>query len=318
MRVLLVVYESFCIREIARGKGTIAVDTASGRLSGLIFLASGASMISFSGVWVKLAHVGPTTAGFYRTLFGGLILLALATMGKETFWKGWRPFLTALVCALFFALDLTFWHRSIRYVGPGLATILANFQVFFLSAFGVVVLRERPGWRFALSVPLSLAGLFLIVGVNWGELHADYKTGVLLGLATAACYAANFLTLRQSQIWSESLTPRANLAIIALMTSLFMAAEGWGQGETFVIPDFQSWTALIAYGLVSQVLGWICIYRGLLRIEASRAGLILLLQPTLAFVWDIFFFSRPTGLKDGVGALLALGAIYLGTTKAGR
>ena len=294
------------------------MDTASRRLSGLILLALGASMISFSGVWVKLAHVGPTAAGFYRTFFGGVILLALALKGKETFWRGWRPFLTAFLCALFFALDLTFWHRSIRYVGPGLATILANFQVFFLSAFGVVVLGERPGWRFALSVPLSLLGLLLIVGVNWDQLPTDYRTGVLLGLATAACYAANFLTLRKSQTWSESLTPQANLAIIALMTAVFMAAEGWGQGETFAIPDLQSWTVLVAYGLVSQVLGWIFIYRGLLRIETSRAGLILLLQPTLAFVWDILFFSRPTGLKDGVGAVLALGAIYLGTTRGGR
>ena len=62
------------------------MDTASRRLSGLILLALGASMISFSGVWVKLAHVGPTAAGFYRTFFGGVILLALALKGFGGFW----------------------------------------------------------------------------------------------------------------------------------------------------------------------------------------------------------------------------------------
>jgi drug/metabolite transporter (DMT)-like permease len=79
------------------------------------------------------------------------------------------------------------------------------------------------------------------------------------------------------------------------------------------VPDVRSWAVLVAYGVVSQVLGWIFIYRGLLSVEASRAGLILLLQPSLAFIWDILFFARPAGWTDAVGAILALGAIYLGT-----
>jgi len=48
------------------------------RYSGLIQLIAGATIISFSAVFVKLVHVGPTMAGFYRVLFGGLILLAVS------------------------------------------------------------------------------------------------------------------------------------------------------------------------------------------------------------------------------------------------
>jgi len=43
-------------------------------------------------------------------------------------------------------------------------------------------------------------------------------------------------------------------------------------------------------------------------------GLILLLQPALAFVWDILFFGRPTRAVELVGAAITLGAIYLGLT----
>lgn len=41
-------------------------------------------------------------------------------------------------------------------------------------------------------------------------------------------------------------------------------------------------------------------------------GLILLLQPSLAFVWDVLFFQRPTTLINWLGVLVALTAIYLG------
>jgi drug/metabolite transporter (DMT)-like permease len=48
--------------------------------------------------------------------------------------------------------------------------------------------------------------------------------------------------------------------------------------------------------------------------EASRAGLLLLLQPTGAFIWDILIFTRPTSGIEYFGAGLALTAIYLGNT----
>jgi drug/metabolite transporter (DMT)-like permease len=67
--------------------------------------------------------------------------------------------------------------------------------------------------------------------------------------------------------------------------------------------------------VLCQAIGWIFISRALSRIQASRAGLILLLQPTLAFVWDVLFFSRPTVALDVIGASLTLAAIYLGGSR---
>ncbi len=49
-----------------------------------------------------------------------------------------------------------------------------------------------------------------------------------------------------------------------------------------------------------------------LKIRVSLSGLILLLQPALAFVWDVSFFQRPTTLVNWLGVLVALAAIYLG------
>ena len=74
-----------------------------------------------------------------------------------------------------FATDLSLWHRAIGHLGPGLATILANFEVFFLAAFGIVVLKESVDWRFLVSAPLAVVGLLLIVGLNPSQLESDYR-----------------------------------------------------------------------------------------------------------------------------------------------
>ena len=272
-------------------------------------------MISFSPVFVKLADVGPTMAGFYRNLFGGVFLLVIAIGRGERLWAGWRPFVLAAVCGVLFATDLSFWHRSIHYVGPGLATIMGNFQVFFLAAFGIIVFREKVDWRYLAAVPVAVIGLVLLVGFDWVGLSPAYQTGVFFGLVTALIYAAYVLVLQRSQLRLPRLSATANLCTISMVAALIMGVEGNLQGESFHIPDSQSWSSLLAYGVVCQALGWIIISRALVKVEASRAGLILLLQPTLAFVWDILFFSRPTDITHISGAILALFAIYLGGSR---
>lgn len=283
-------------------------------VSGLLPVMFGAAMISFSAVFVKLAHVGPTMAGFYRVLFGGALLTIMVLAQRKRLWTGRRPFALAVAAGVLFALDLSFWHRSIHILGPGLSTILSNFQVFFLAGMGALVMGERLGGRLALGIPLAMAGLYLLVGLNFASLGEDYQRGVFYGLLTALCYGGYILTLRQLQSLADAPGRTANLTIVSLVTALVMGVEGWVQGESFLIPDAQSWAALIAYGLAGQVLGWVIIARGLPRLAASLAGLVLLLQPTLAFVWDMLFFAKPVDLAQGLGAALALAGIYLGAT----
>src|SRR5690606_8586130 len=91
--------------------------------------------------------------------------------------------------AIAFAVDLMLWHRSILYVGPGLATLLGNFQVFLMALAGVLFYRERLGWLFLGGVVLAFVGLYLLVGLDWQSVGAQYQLGVVLGIVTGVAYA---------------------------------------------------------------------------------------------------------------------------------
>ena len=291
-----------------------ANQTGNGSNGAFRNLIIGAVLISFSPVFVKLADIGPTMAGVYRVLFGGLALVIAALIRKETFWKGIRPFIRPVIIGLIFSIDLTAWHRSINYIGPGLATLLGNFQVFILTGYGILILHEKLTLRFRLSVPLAIIGLVIIFGWDWSHFTIDYRLGFLLGLATAATYAAFTLTLRYTQSHHDSLSPLVNLIIISFATAIFMAIFSLLEHESFVIPNLKSWAAMLGYGLLCQALAWFLITRSLPSVRASLVGLILLLQPTLSFIWDMTLFKRPTSIWEIFGAVLALTAIYLGST----
>ncbi len=279
---------------------------------------AGAFLISFSGVWVKIAQVPPTTSAFYRVFFGFLFLLVASLWQRDCKKITSGRMLLITVCGLLFALDLFCWHASIHFIGPGLATILGNFQVFVLAAVGIFFFAERIRLRFLSALPLAILGLFLVVGVNWESLSADYKTGIYLGLLTAVCYSGFLLTLRKIQVDGEHYSFFFALMLISLTCAIFLGIRMLIAGDSFAIPNSISFLSLFNLGLFSQTLGWALIANAMPKIRASFTGLILLLQPALAFVWDVLFFARPTNLMNWIGIILTLTAIYLGLTAGSK
>ena len=66
---------------------------------------------------------------------------------------------------------------------------------------------------------------------------------------------------------------------------------------------------MISYGIFSHVLGWFFILNGLQKITAVSAGIILLTQPMLSYVWEILIFQKiilPIELLGIVSVLLAM------------
>ena len=275
-------------------------------------------MISFSPVWVKLVNVSPTTSGFYRLAIGGVALALFIVVSGQRLNLSKRAWQILLAATVFFALDVWFWHRSIDYVGPGLATLLANFQVFFMMLAGVLLLQQRPQLQQLIAVPLALFGLGLIVGFDWSDLPGDYRLGVVFGLLTALVYAGYLLTMREARTESNDPLPTREVAVISLGSALLLGLAAVVEGESLIIPSYVDAAWLLSYGLFSQVLGLLLIASSLLKVTATEAGLALLLQPTLSFTWDVVFFGRPMTAIELMGAAITLLAIYLGSRASSK
>lgn len=281
-----------------------------------IRLFSGAALISLSPVWVKLTSVSPTTSGFYRVLIGGIALtMFLVVTGKSLKFTR-RIWGLLVVAAIFFSLDLWFWHRSIGYIGPGLSTLLANFQVFIMVLAGVLLLRQRPTFLQLIAVPMALVGLGLIIGLDWNGLPGDYRLGVLFGLATAVAYAGYLLTMRVVRKDAEHPVPVREIGIMSLMIAVILGASAMVEGVSLAIPTATDLGWLLCYGLLSHGLGMMFIASSLPQVSTTEAGIALLLQPTLSFVWDVLFFSRQMSPTEFLGAGIALLAIYLGSRRS--
>jgi len=302
---------------LARGRVLAIVSSLKSLLGNpRVRLFAGAVLISFSPVLVRLVSVSPTTSGFYRLVLGGaaLALFLLMTGRNLSFSRG--AWIALLMSAVFFAMDLWFWHRSIIYVGPGLATLLANFQVFFMTAAGVVLLRQRPTGTQLVAIPLAMVGLTMIIGLDWQGLREDYRIGVIFGLLTAVCYAGYLLTMRQARTGSAHAVPSREIAVLSLIAASILGVVAVAEGQSLAIPTINDAIWLACYGLLVHALGLMFIASSLAKVTTTQVGLALLLQPSLSFTWDILFFDRPLTVLEAIGAAVTLAAIYLGSRRS--
>ena len=294
------------------------VPAALDRRSPVTAMLLGAVMISTTSTFVRLAEVAPTISAFYRMLLGGLMLLFLLRAVGAPWRPRWAVLWALSLPAAAFAVDLMLWHRSILIVGPGLATLLGNLQVFFMALAGWMLYRERLSPRFIAGVLLAFGGLWLLVGRSWEGLGGDYRLGVWLGVATALAYAVYMLSFRGIQRQVGAASPMYLLCWCSLLCALMLGAAGAAEGQSFAIPDLRSGLALLGLALFGQVLGWLLISQAMPRLDASMVGLLLLLQPLLAFGMDVALFARPTDALDWLGVALSALGIFVGSVRSAR
>ncbi|HET6430944.1 DMT family transporter [Dyella sp.] len=284
----------------------------------LAAMAAGAALLSCTSIFVVLAQVAPTVSAFYRMAFGGVALLGWVALRGRWQRIRWGDVVLALLPAIGFATDLIFWHRSILWVGPGVATLLTNFQVFLLALVGWVAYRERLGRAFMPGMVLALAGLWLLVGAHWSMFDARHRLGVWFGLASCLAYAVYLLSFRRALSGRTPLSAAQFLGLMSVLCAGLLGGWCIGAGETLALVTWRSWGALLALGFFGQVVAWLLMVRAMPRLPASQVGLLLLLQPALAFVLDVLLFGRATTLSDWLGLGLALAGILLGTLRPRR
>ena len=289
------------------------------RAAGLQLLA-GAAIIGSNGLMVRMAAMPPTAVAFWRMLLAGVMLAALVSarhgwqrLPRKAWW--WLA-----VPVVAFAVDLWMWHKSILLVGPGLSTLLANAQVFFMAIAGVLLFGERLNARFVAGVLLAFSGLWLLLGADWATLPAQYRWGVWLGLGAGVCYAAYNVGIKRSQAEAGAGRVRVPveqvLCYAAFGSALCLGLIGWAEGEAFAPPSLRSWGVLLALAAFGHCLSWVLISRAMGMLPVALAGLLLLAQPIVAYLLDVVFLDISISPRQWLGLAVSLAGIFVAGMKS--
>jgi drug/metabolite transporter (DMT)-like permease len=234
------------------------------------------------------------------------VALALAVEGSLRISRThlWRVGLAAVTLwvnqmCFVFALDLT----AASTVG-----ILLGAIPVFTGLFGLALGTERATGRFWLAAAVSFLGVALVALGAAGQVSASL-TGIVLGIATAATWAAYSVVFAPlTRTYSVTRISAAVLpctwALLALAGIPQIRDQDWSLG-------WDIWVLLLFATIGPLVLTNVLWFRSIRRIGANRATLVANLEPFVAAVLAVVLLSEPLGLLQILGGVAIAGGIVL-------
>ena len=270
-----------------------------------LFALLGVLSISFSAIFVRLAHVSPVTATFFRCAYAVPVLAAIWMARKGQDHRTRREREIALLSGLILAVDLAIWHESIAFIGAGLGTVIANVQVVFVALAAWLLFGEKPRGRTLAIVAFVLAGVALTSGLYGSRPIAGVVLGVLAGVAYAA-YLLVFRAATQSD--APTVGPLLDSTIGAAAGALLCALF---DRHFSIVPAWPAHLWLVLLAIVSQVVGWLMIAAVMPKLPAIETSIMLLLQPVGSVLWGILFFAEHLSTLQWIGTAIVLGGVAL-------
>ena len=205
-----------------------------------------------------------------------------------------------------FALDLT----AASTVG-----ILLGAIPVFTGLFGLALGTERATGRFWLAAAVSFLGVALVALGAAGQVSASV-TGIVLGIATAATWAAYSvvfapLTRTYSVTRISAVVLPCTWILLALAGIPQMREQDWSLG-------WEIWALLVFATIGPLVLTNVLWFRSIRRIGANRATLVANLEPFVAAVLAVVLLSEPLGLLQILGGIAIAGGIVLARRRPTR
>ena len=201
------------------------------------------------------------------------------------------------------------YFSAITIMPLSTATILLYTSPIWIVLMSAVFFREKMNAKKLVALALAFGGCVLVSGISGEGISLK---GLLFGLGSGIGYGLysilGTVALRRYSPYTVT-TYTFSLAAIGSwfissptdMLSKFSAASDW------------SWLVFfcILTALVTAVIPFLSYTLGLRTVEASKAGIIATLEPMVATVIGIAYFSEALTLLSGMGIVLILAAVVL-------
>lgn len=279
------------------------------RLRVYLLLGLGVVCLAFSPIFTRWSTVPGPVSALYRMV---IAMLALAVPFGGEARQGrvphtWRVWGIACLAGFFFALDLAIWNTSLFLTTAANSTLLDNDAPIVVGLGAYFLFRERLGRSYWFGLVLALAGMGIVVGQDV-QAHPGFGLGDALALVAGACYGASMLVIQRVRAHLSSLT---TLYIGSITGFVVLLAYCLGTRLPLWGFSLRVYLALLALGLVTQVVGWLAVNYALGHLPASVVSVTLIGQPVLAAVLAVPLLGEPLGPRQIVGGIVVLLGIAL-------
>ena len=276
-----------------------------------VFLAAGVAAVSFSAIFIRLAHAPALAMAFWRNLIATALLAPIAfARHREDFSRLSRPeVVIAVLSGALLAGHFATWIPSVNYTTVAASTVLVTTAPVFVAIasarMGEPVVRAA-----GYGIALALIGAIVVSGGDFGvsgrALYGDVLA--LVGAAFAAGYFVIGRNLRQRLPLLVYVT-----IVYATCTVVLVPVMAAG-GTAFAGFPAKTWGLFVLMALVPQIMGH-TVFNYLLRdLDPTVVTVGIMGEPVGASLLALAFFGEVPSWWTAVGGVLILAGIYWAIT----
>lgn len=288
--------------------------------------AMGILFVSTASLFIRFAQneASSIVIAAARLVIASLILIPIALIKFRHEYKDLsRPdFGKAILSGLFLALHFAVWISSLQYTSVASSVVLVTTTPLWVAILSPIVLKESIRKSVIIGLIISIIG-GVIVGLgnacvfDNGQIICQVQNftgkamlGNFLALSGAWMAAGYMLMGRQLRKKLSTISYTAlvyGIAALLLLIVVVIRAEPVFSysGETYL------W--LLALGIFPQLLGHSLFNWSLKYISAAYVSLSLLGEPIGTILLALIFLRESPTLLEGVGAVLILLGIVIGS-----
>ncbi len=263
-----------------------------------------AALFSSGGALIKAVHFGGWQVASFRSMVAAAALFLLLREVRR------RPTLRVLGIGVAYALTMIFFVLSNKLTTSASAIYLQSTAPLYVLLLSPWLLHERirardVAFMGALAVGL---GLFFVGFDPVSATAPNPPLGNVLALASGITWALTIMGLRdlgkRGGSTGGSWAPAAALwgNVFAALGCLPMALSSMPPGGARA----QDWLLVAVLGIFQISLAYVFLLRGLEKVGAFEASLLLLLEPVLNPVWAWLVHGERPGAWSMVGGAVIL------------
>jgi len=254
---------------------------------------------------------------FYRSLMVALVLLPFVLIRPGYMIKRDKVPFYVIYGLVGGVLELFMFAGIALGVPVAIVVLLLYTQPVWTVIIGRLTLGERITRAKLGSVILGVLGLVLLLR-SWETGSGGSFTGVLCALAGGILLSFWVVLGKRSTMQDQhyvtitfgwSLFAFIWLLVLLPLIKFFVTDQSAVRLSFDLAP--MSWLYLVIFALLAGVIPPLLFFKGLGRVSASVAGIILLLEPVSATILAWLFFSQSVGGYIMLGGLLILLSNYI-------
>lgn len=240
----------------------------------------------------------------------GLVIVVCVREGGGVLARLWRaPLVWLMGLAVAGYQALFFFGTSSAGVAVGTLVSL-GVAPFLAGIIGWLVREGAPGWLWAASTVVAIAGLGLLTA---GSLDTGEPIGMFAAAGAGACYAIyTVLGVRLSRAGhAPSAVLAASFSVGALLLLPAIVGTTWWLTPSGALE-------VLWLGLVTTTAGYLLFSVGLRVLQPGHIATLTLLEPAVATVLGVLVLRETVSAIGWLGCLLILSALALLGIGAGR